>query len=108
MPGGWAELGESPQQSVAREVLEETGLVVEVKELVGLHSRMPGDFDLPNTSYHLQFYCVVVGGEISTSIETKTVGFYPIDEVACWHLDHKYEATQAVDYWNTLQTQREE
>lgn len=35
VPGGRVEPGESPDAAVAREVLEETGLAVEVAELVG-------------------------------------------------------------------------
>ena len=53
VPGGWAELGESPQESIRREVQEETTLDVEVGELIGIYHRMPGDYGQPHTSYQI-------------------------------------------------------
>lgn len=99
LPCGWAEVGESPQESLRREVLEETGLVVDVKEQIRLGCRMPGEFGLPHTTYHLQFYCTVEGGAIRESHETTDVGFYPIEGIKLWHLDHQLEAETAQQYW---------
>jgi ADP-ribose pyrophosphatase YjhB (NUDIX family) len=102
LPCGWAEVGETPQQSVAREVLEETGLRVRVGELIRLGTRMPGDFGLPHTTYHLLFFCEAIGGEIKTSHETVDVGFYPAHEERAWHHDHQQEAQSAVFYAQRL------
>lgn len=99
LPCGWAEVGESPKDSLQREVHEETGLHVEVRDQIRLGSRMPGEFGLPHTTYHLQFHCVVVGGDISESYETTDIDYYDISEVLLWHLDHEIEATVAQDYW---------
>ena len=62
LPCGWAEVGETPEESLEREVVEETGLEVRVMNQIRLGSRMPGDFNLPHTTYHLQFHCVVTSG----------------------------------------------
>jgi 8-oxo-dGTP pyrophosphatase MutT (NUDIX family) len=53
VPGGWREPGETPRQAAVREVLEETGLVVDPASLepcgrevftpVSLHGRWPAD-----------------------------------------------------------------
>jgi len=99
LPCGWAEIGETPQESLQREVLEETGLQVEVRNQIRLGSRMPGEFNLPHTTYHLQFHCVVVGGNFKESHETTDIGYYDIKKVKPWHLDHKIEATVARNYW---------
>lgn len=99
LPCGWAEVRETPQQSLMREVLEETGLIVEVGSLIRLSSRMPGDFGLPHTTYHLQFYCTVVGGTLQESHETTKIGYYDISSIRRWHLDHKVEAEAAYQYW---------
>lgn len=100
LPCGWAEVGESPQESLRREVLEETGLVVEVCDQIRLGSRKPGDFKLPHASYHLQFHCVVTAGVIRESHETTDIGYYDISQIENWHLDHKVEAQTAQAYWN--------
>ncbi len=99
LPCGWAEVRETPQQSIAREVLEETGLIVEVRELIRLGTRMPGDFGLPHTTYHLEFFCEVVGGAISESHETTSIGFYSVKATRQWHLDHQSEALAALEFW---------
>jgi 8-oxo-dGTP pyrophosphatase MutT (NUDIX family) len=104
LPCGWAEVRETPQQSVAREVLEESGLVVEVRDLIRLGTRMPGDFGLPHTTYHLEFFCEIVGGAISESHETTNVGFQPIAAPRRWHLDHHSEALAALEFWHNHTT----
>jgi len=44
IPGGWAEIGESAQESVRREIYEETGLNVEVKGIIDIFTRLPGEY----------------------------------------------------------------
>lgn len=36
IPGGYLEMGETPQQAVCREFLEETGITVQPQELIGI------------------------------------------------------------------------
>ena len=47
LPGGGVEAGESVREAVIREVLEETGLHVEVKRLVGVYSD-PREYTIVN------------------------------------------------------------
>jgi 8-oxo-dGTP pyrophosphatase MutT (NUDIX family) len=100
LPCGWAEVNETPQQSLVREVLEETGLKVEVKDLIRLGTRMPGDFGAPHTTYHLQFWCEILAGTVVESHETTDVGFYLIDGERQWHCDHQTEALAALKFWH--------
>ncbi len=51
IPGGVLELGETVRQGVAREALEETGLIVEPLELLGVFDRVVRDLD-ERTLYH--------------------------------------------------------
>ncbi len=39
LPGGWADVGESPSEAVAREVLEESGYAARPVRLLGLYDR---------------------------------------------------------------------
>lgn len=67
VPGGALELGESLQQGVQREVLEETGLEVRVLEFVEVLERIMTD-DSGAVEYHyvlLDYLCEPVGGALS-------------------------------------------
>ncbi|MEN9520119.1 MAG: hypothetical protein RLZZ381_2707 [Cyanobacteriota bacterium] len=100
LPSGWAEVNETPQQSLVREVREETGLIVEVKDLIRLGTRMPGDFGVPHTTYHLEFFGEVLAGTFTESHETTDIGFYPINIERNWHRDHQLEAIAAFEFWH--------
>jgi 8-oxo-dGTP diphosphatase len=66
IPGGLLELGESLRQGAAREALEETGLVVEVGEVLDAFDSIFTDPD-GRTRFHyvlLDFRCRVTGGEL--------------------------------------------
>ncbi len=62
LPGGWADVGESPREALRRELLEETGLDVRPRQLIDVLHRLPGDMGQPHTSYHLYFHCTVESG----------------------------------------------
>lgn len=93
--GGWCEVGESPQESLKREFLEETGLNVKVIELIDIFTRKPGDFGQPHTSYHPLFICQIVEGSLQKSFESLEIEFLPINEVKNWHADHYEMAKKA-------------
>lgn len=93
--GGWCEAGESPQESLKREFLEETGLKVEVKELIEIFTRKPGDLGQPHTSYHPLFVCEILEGEMQKSFESLELRFFHLNEVETWHGDHYEMAKKA-------------
>ncbi|MFD3530090.1 NUDIX hydrolase [Streptomyces sp. NPDC058664] len=74
-PGGVLELDERPEQGAAREVLEETGLRVEVQRLTGVYKNMTRGV------VALVFRCRPIGGEESTSAESTAVEWLTRDEV---------------------------
>jgi ADP-ribose pyrophosphatase YjhB (NUDIX family) len=76
MPGGWADIGDSPAEMVAREVREESGFEVSVDKLIGVYDAnriQPLEF---YHAYKLIFLCTITGGEAQTSIETSGVDFF--------------------------------
>ncbi|MFF8834338.1 NUDIX domain-containing protein [Streptomyces sp. NPDC015130] len=74
-PGGVLELDERPEQGAAREVLEETGVRVEVERLSGVYKNMTRGV------VALVFRCRPVGGEESTSAESTAVEWLTREEV---------------------------
>ncbi|MEM7112016.1 MAG: NUDIX hydrolase [Chloroflexota bacterium] len=76
-PGGGLEAGELPTEGVVREVREETGLIVMPVRLVGVFfSRRE-----PDSLLIMMFRCLQRGGDIETSEESLSVGFYPTHDL---------------------------
>jgi len=74
IPGGLIELGESNEEAVRREVFEETGLRVEVHELVELLSRVYRQDGRVRYHYVIADYlCRVVGGELKAGDDAAEV-----------------------------------
>lgn len=82
LPGGWADVGESPKVAVEREVLEETGLVIQAMRLVGVYdaNRIEEALSLYH-AYKLVFLCDPSAGRLSPSMETAEVAFFPLDDL---------------------------
>ena len=77
MPGGWADVNESPSEAVSREVLEESGYQTRVVKLLALYDRnRHGHPPFPFHVYKLFFQCEIVGGDPKTSLETQDVAFF--------------------------------
>ena len=76
LPGGNSEAGESGEDAVRREVLEETGLEVEVERLTGVYHR--SGFR-PHTAR--VYRCRASPDEPRTSSETPVVRWFSIDSV---------------------------
>ncbi len=74
LPGGALELGESLTGGLAREVHEETGLLVEPVELVELLERIHRDGERVRFHYVIADYlCRVTGGELRASSDADEV-----------------------------------
>jgi ADP-ribose pyrophosphatase YjhB (NUDIX family) len=78
LPGGWADVGESPSESVEREVWEESGFHVRAKRLAAVYDRGKHPHK-PLMHYHIYklfFICEITGGQATTSSETEQVAFF--------------------------------
>jgi len=74
LPGGLLELGESLTGGVVREVMEETGLIVEPIELVELLDRIHREGERVRYHYVIADYlCRVVGGELKAASDADEV-----------------------------------
>jgi ADP-ribose pyrophosphatase YjhB (NUDIX family) len=82
LPGGWADVGDTPTEAVTREVREETGFTVRVVRLLALYDRDAPRHGHPPYAYHAYkafFLCEMTGGEAALSVETDGVDFFAPD-----------------------------
>ena len=81
MPGGWADVNDSPREAAEREALEESGFQVKATKLAAVYDRAkhPHEPPLPFHVYKMFFLCDILGGEATTSRETSEVSFFAPD-----------------------------
>jgi ADP-ribose pyrophosphatase YjhB (NUDIX family) len=82
LPGGWADVGQSPGEVAAKETLEESGFRVRPVKLLAVLDKSRQDHP-PAIDYVYKLFirCVLEGGEAQTSHETDAVGFFGPDDL---------------------------
>jgi ADP-ribose pyrophosphatase YjhB (NUDIX family) len=77
VPGGKHEPGETLAQAVAREVREETGIVVEVGVLACVVERIGDDYHYVIVDYHAR----PIGGALAAGGDARAARFVPLEEL---------------------------
>lgn len=82
LPGGYAEIGLTPRENIKKEVLEETGLLVEVKELRAIFdTNLRQDIPQVFQYYKLAFECEVLAGDFIKNSETSNSDYFALNEL---------------------------
>ncbi len=86
LPGGFVDAGESVEEACVREAKEETGLDVQVKELVGVFSKPERD---PRGTVGVAFLCEVMGGKMKGGDDAREAAWFLLDGLPDLAFDHK-------------------
>jgi 8-oxo-dGTP diphosphatase len=96
LPGGVLECGETLREAVAREAREETGLLIETGEMLGVYERVIRS-DNERVRYHyvlIDFLCRAVGGDLRAGSDAADVRWFTRDELPALNL--AYDANDVV------------
>ena len=88
LPGGVLECGETLREAAIREVREETGLVVQAGEMLGVYERVIRG-DEGRVRYHyvlIDFLCRPVGGDVKAGSDAADVRWFTRDELPALNL----------------------
>lgn len=91
LPGGGVELGETLEDSIVREMREETGLEIEVGPVIEVFDRITRDDD-GEVRYHfvlVDYLCWPVGGDLHASSDVADARFVDPSELPHYHLTKK-------------------
>jgi ADP-ribose pyrophosphatase YjhB (NUDIX family) len=82
LPGGWADVNESPSETIIRETKEESGFDVRVLKLLALWDKRKHDHPAqwPHI-YKCFFYCQIFGGEATENLEISEINFFGLNEL---------------------------
>lgn len=82
LPGGWADVNDSPAEAVVREIREESGYETRATKLLALLDRnRHGHPPHVHHIYKVFLRCELLGGESTTSHEIVEVGFFAEGEI---------------------------
>lgn len=81
-PGGWADWGYTPAQSVEKEVREEAGMIVKATKLLAVYDKCKHEH--PRDIFYIYkvfMLCEIVSDLMGAGTETLDVGFFGLDEL---------------------------
>nr|WP_299072186.1 NUDIX hydrolase [uncultured Allomuricauda sp.] len=107
IPGGWADIGNTPSEIAVKEIHEETGMETEAVRLLAVYDKQvhphPPE---PYYIYKLIFLCRIVGGELKAGFDMLGADFFSLDNLPELSTDriledqlkHLFKLTKSMEY----------
>ena len=107
IPGGWADIGNTPSEIAVKEIQEETGMETEAVRLLAVYDKQvhphPPE---PYYIYKLIFLCRIVGGELKAGFDMLGADFFSLDNLPELSTDriledqlkHLFKLTKSMEY----------
>ncbi|MGB3774341.1 MAG: NUDIX hydrolase [Leeuwenhoekiella sp.] len=82
IPGGWAEIGLTPSESIIKEVREETGFIVNTSRILAIFDKKCHPHP-PDTHYlyKIVFYCEIQSGEVDPNFDIQGVDWFSLHKL---------------------------
>lgn len=81
LPGGWADLYDTPSQTAKNECLQEAGANIEIVRLVGITDRTPFKSNTSLPEYVIIFEAKLIGELDEHEYETDDVGWFDVNHL---------------------------
>jgi ADP-ribose pyrophosphatase YjhB (NUDIX family) len=102
MPGGWADVGDTPSKAAEREAWEEAGFHVEACKVVGVYDANPRNPLEVFHAFKIVFLCNILDGEARPSKETSEVAFFSREEIPAFFSGERTTARHVSDAFAAL------
>ena len=82
LPGGWADVGYSPKETIIKEIKEETGLNAEVMQLLAVFDKNKHDHPPePHYVFKMVFYCEALSTTLQKGFDVVDIGYFSINNL---------------------------
>lgn len=82
IPGGWADIGNTPSEVALKEIKEETGMEAKIVRLLAIYDKQQHPHPPePHYVYKMVFLCRVIGGKLRPGFDMQDAKWFAMDKL---------------------------